>query len=166
MAPATESIMGSLPLGKAGVGSAMNDTTRQVGGALGVAVLGSLTAASYHQHISSSATLAGLPPAAAQAAHDSIGGAVEVAGHLGVAGHQLVADASAAFVHAVSATMLIGAAVALAGAVVALLFLPARPPDAAPEPELVADIAEDRARQAVDALDAFEAADSSAPVRA
>ena len=59
MAPATESIMGSLPLGKAGVGSAMNDTTRQVGGALGVAVLGSLTAASYHQQVSSSSTLAG-----------------------------------------------------------------------------------------------------------
>src|SRR6266545_4985144 len=47
MAPATESIMGSLPPAKAGVGSAMNDTTRQVGGALGVAVLGSILAAGY-----------------------------------------------------------------------------------------------------------------------
>src|SRR5262249_40660111 len=51
-APATESIMGSLPREKAGIGSAMNDTTRQVGGALGVAVLGSITAASYHASIS------------------------------------------------------------------------------------------------------------------
>jgi EmrB/QacA subfamily drug resistance transporter len=143
MAPATESIMGSLPLGKAGVGSAMNDTTRQVGGALGVAVLGSLTAASYHREIASSPALAALPTASARAAHDSIGGAVEVAGRLGAAGHQLVADASAAFVHAVSATMLIGAAVALGGAVVALVFLPARPPDAAPEPDLVEEVAED-----------------------
>lgn len=42
MAPATDSIMGSLPLAKAGVGSAMNDTTRMVGGALGVAVIGSV----------------------------------------------------------------------------------------------------------------------------
>ena len=42
MAPATESIMGSLPLAKAGVGSAVNDTTRQVGGALGVAIIGSV----------------------------------------------------------------------------------------------------------------------------
>ena len=40
MAPATESVMGSLPRAKAGVGSAVNDTTRQVGGALGVAVIG------------------------------------------------------------------------------------------------------------------------------
>src|SRR5262249_13517747 len=47
MAPATESIMGSLPLGKAGVGSAVNDTTRQVGGALGVAVIGSVLASIY-----------------------------------------------------------------------------------------------------------------------
>src|SRR5438270_13123834 len=54
IAPATESIMGSLPIEKAGVGSAMNDTTRQVGGALGVAILGS---------VFSSAYIAGLAPA-------------------------------------------------------------------------------------------------------
>ena len=47
MAPATESIMGSLPRAKAGVGSAMNDTTRQVGGALGVAVVGSVMLSVY-----------------------------------------------------------------------------------------------------------------------
>src|SRR5207302_1111617 len=47
MVPATESIMGSLPPGKAGVGSAMNDTTREVGGALGVAILGSIMASRY-----------------------------------------------------------------------------------------------------------------------
>jgi EmrB/QacA subfamily drug resistance transporter len=47
MAPATESIMGSLPRAKAGVGSAMNDTTRQMGGAIGVAVLGSLLASRF-----------------------------------------------------------------------------------------------------------------------
>ena len=42
MAPATESVMGSLPREKAGVGSAVNDTTRQMGGALGVAIIGSV----------------------------------------------------------------------------------------------------------------------------
>ena len=52
-APATESIMGSLPPGKAGVGSAVNDTTRQTGGALGVAVLGSIFALRYHAVIGS-----------------------------------------------------------------------------------------------------------------
>ena len=51
MAPATESIMGSLPLAKAGVGSAVNDTTRQVGGALGVAVLGSVFTSIYSAQI-------------------------------------------------------------------------------------------------------------------
>ena len=52
MAPATESIMGSLPLAKAGVGSAVNDTTRQVGGALGVAIIGSVLSSTYGSKIS------------------------------------------------------------------------------------------------------------------
>ena len=52
MAPATDSVMGSLPLAKAGVGSAVNDTTRQVGGALGVAVIGSVLATTYGDKIS------------------------------------------------------------------------------------------------------------------
>ena len=47
MAPATESVMGSLPREKAGVGSAVNDTTRQMGGALGVAIIGSVVASAY-----------------------------------------------------------------------------------------------------------------------
>ncbi len=50
MAPATDSIMGSLPRAKAGVGSAVNDTTRQVGGAFGVAVLGSILSSQYTSH--------------------------------------------------------------------------------------------------------------------
>src|SRR5205085_7273666 len=51
MAPATDSVMGSLPLAKAGVGSAVNDTTRQVGGALGVAIVGSVMASIYGSRI-------------------------------------------------------------------------------------------------------------------
>ena len=51
MAPATDSIMGSLPLEKAGVGSAVNDTTRQVGGAMGVAIIGSVLASTYGSKI-------------------------------------------------------------------------------------------------------------------
>ena len=51
MAPATESIMGSLPLAKAGVGSAVNDTTRQIGGALGVAIVGSVMSSTYASKI-------------------------------------------------------------------------------------------------------------------
>jgi EmrB/QacA subfamily drug resistance transporter len=129
MTPATESIMGSLPKEKAGIGSAMNDTTRQVGGALGVAVLGSITAASYHASIDGSSVLAGLPAQAQAAAHDSIGGAVTVGHLLPAGGQQLIADASQSFVHAMNGTVLIGAVIAFAGALVALLFLPARAAD-------------------------------------
>ena len=64
MAPATEAVMGALPLEKASVGSAMNDATRMVGGALGVAVLGSVLASGYR----SGSTSRGLTPAAADAA--------------------------------------------------------------------------------------------------
>ncbi len=69
-APATGSIMGSLPLGKAGVGSAVNDTTRQTGGAIGITVMGSIFAAFYHHFTS----MAGkLPGGTAEAVHDSVG---------------------------------------------------------------------------------------------
>src|SRR5213079_2468447 len=53
VSPVTESIMGSLPPGRAGVGSAVNDTTRQTGGALGVAVIGSIFLFRYHGVIGS-----------------------------------------------------------------------------------------------------------------
>ena len=70
MAPATESIMGSLPPGKAGVGSAVNDTTRQIGGALGVAVIGSIFALRYHATVE---TIVGVPAAVQTEVRDSIG---------------------------------------------------------------------------------------------
>ncbi|HZQ85332.1 MAG TPA: MFS transporter [Acidimicrobiales bacterium] len=140
MAPATESIMGSLPLDKAGVGSAMNDTTRQLGGALGVAVLGSLTAASYHASIGGSKVLSSLPASARAAARDSIGGAVAVGHQLGAAGTQLIAEASQSFVHAMNDTVLIGAAIAWAGAIVALALLPARPAEVVEEPEIPTEL--------------------------
>ena len=78
-APATESIMGSLPLGKAGVGSAVNDTTRQTGGAVGIAVMGSIFAAFDHHFTS----MAGkLPGGTAAAVHDSVGSALVAASKL------------------------------------------------------------------------------------
>jgi EmrB/QacA subfamily drug resistance transporter len=125
MAPATDSIMGSLPLGKAGVGSAMNDTTRQVGGALGVAVLGSVLASAYASSMAPS--LAGLSAPAAATASDSVGGAMAVAAQVGGAnGQTLVAASHAAFVDGFGTAVLIAAGVAAAGAVLVLLFLPAR----------------------------------------
>jgi EmrB/QacA subfamily drug resistance transporter len=129
MSPATESIMGSLPLAKAGVGSAVNDTTRQIGGALGVAVLGSITNSVYRSHIGSSAVMATLPSAARAAVRNGIGNALAVAQRAGnnPAAARLAGDAKLAFVHAMTSTVSIGAAFALAGAIVAFVWLPARP---------------------------------------
>jgi EmrB/QacA subfamily drug resistance transporter len=130
MSPATESIMGSLPLAKAGVGSAVNDTTRQIGGALGVAVLGSITNSAYRAHINSSVAMSGLPAAARTAVRNGVGNALAVAQRLGAspAATRLGVDAKQAFVNAMTTTVAIGAAFALAGAVVAFVWLPARPP--------------------------------------
>ena len=124
MAPATDSIMGSLPLAKAGVGSAMNDTTRQVGGALGVAVLGSVLASTYSSAMA--AVVAGLPPHAAEVVADSVGGAVQVAAQLGVGGVELLDAAGAAFVDGMGNAALVASLVALTGAVISALFLPSR----------------------------------------
>jgi sugar phosphate permease len=131
MAPATDSIMGSLPLAKAGVGSAMNDTTRQVGGALGVAVLGSILAWQYGSAIAPAVTQ--LPAEAAGVASDSIGGALAVASQIGDAASPLVDAAKAAFVEGMRVAVLVAAAVAALGAVVTWLFLPPWPKEA-PEP--------------------------------
>jgi hypothetical protein len=125
VAPATESIMGSLPLAKAGVGSAMNDTTRQVGGALGVAILGSILASVYSSTMSPA--VGALPPEAADAASDSIGGALAVASTIGEAGAALAEAAKAAYIDGMGTAIWVAAGVALAGAVLTWLYLPARP---------------------------------------
>src|SRR5919109_608505 len=69
IAPATESIMGSLPAAKAGIGSAMNDVVREVGGTLGIAVLGSLLSSTYSSQMDGA--VGGLPADAAAAASDN-----------------------------------------------------------------------------------------------
>jgi hypothetical protein len=135
MPPATDSIMGSLPLAKAGVGSAMNDTTRMVGGALGVAVLGSVLASSYGSAIEPA--LQGMPPKAAEAAGDSIAGASAVAAQLGPGGHDLLDAARSAFVDGMGDAMLVGIAAALLGVLLVLRFLPARGGEEAPSAGIV-----------------------------
>jgi hypothetical protein len=128
MAPATEAIMGSLPKAKAGIGSAMNDVVREVGGTLGIAVLGSILATSY------ASGMDGAP----EAARDSVGAAHAVAAQTGAT--DLVATANQAFVDAMSTTACIAAAIAMVGAVIALAFLPARArtekPGLVPEPAM------------------------------
>jgi len=125
MAPATEAIMGSLPPAKAGIGSAMNDVVREVAGTLGIAVLGSLLTSAYASGMAGAVT--DLPTGAATAASDSVGAAHEVAAQTGGgAGADLIAASNQAFVDAMTATASIAAAIAIAGALIAAAFLPAR----------------------------------------
>ena len=142
-APTTESIMGSLPAAKAGVGSAVNDTVREVGGALGVAVLGSVLASQYTGAVASST--AELPAEAGHVAGDSLGGAVVVAQQIGgSAGATLLDAAQAAYIDGFGLALTIAAFVAFAGAAVAAIWLPARAPEPVAEPvfdELNEDLA-------------------------
>jgi DHA2 family multidrug resistance protein-like MFS transporter len=124
MAPATEAVMASLPPAKAGVGSAVNDTTRQVGGALGVAVLGSLLASQFATGLP--ATIGGqpLPPEV----RTGVGQALQVAAQTGgERGRLLASSATDAFIGAMGYTVMVGALVAFAGAMVAAVWLPMQP---------------------------------------
>ncbi|WP_435841135.1 DHA2 family efflux MFS transporter permease subunit [Streptomyces fagopyri] len=128
MPPATVMIMSSLPREKAGSGSAVNNTFRQVGGAMGVAVLGSLLSTTYRDGIGG--RLGVLPSSDRHAAGESVQATLAVAEKLGPAGRSLVRPAHDAFIHAMHITAAGSAAVALVGAVVVLVFLPGK--DAAP----------------------------------
>jgi hypothetical protein len=135
-APATESIMGAVPAGKAGVGSAVNDTTRLLGGTLGVAVLGSVFAAVYGTHIAAHLPSA-LPHHLAELTHTSGGSALALAAHLSASGsplaHPVATAATNAFITGVSRACLVAGGVAAAGAVAAMVLLPAQPPAAEPQ---------------------------------
>jgi hypothetical protein len=124
MPPSTTAIMASLPLGKAGVGSAVNDTTRELGGALGVAVLGSILASQFTAGLS--AAVESLPAPLATAATGSLGAALQIAGRIGgAAGVDLAAAARVAFVDAMGIALLVGAAIALSASVIVARLMPA-----------------------------------------
>jgi EmrB/QacA subfamily drug resistance transporter len=134
MTPATDSIMGSLPREKAGVGSAVNDTTRQVGGALGVAVIGSIVASRYGSEVGSLLRGKPVPPNVARLLKHQVGAAIEVANRIGgPVGAMLAQHARSAFVAGLHDGVLVGALAALLGAVIAAVWLPSRPvpPEAA-----------------------------------
>ena len=121
IAPATASIMGAVPSSRAGVGSAINDTTRQVGGALGVAVMGSIGASLYRRSIGHSAAVLHLPAKAL----DSVGATLAAGNGLPPGARQLASNAaSRAFMHGLDLASLVGVFVALAGAATAARFLP------------------------------------------
>ena len=128
-APATESIMGSLPRHRAGVGSALNDTAREVGGALGVAVVGSIVSSIYRSRLTDTLPRT-VPAPIASAAHDSIGSALQAGNVLGADRLQFVTAAREAFVAAMSRASIVTAAVAVIGAVIAARYLPSRAAEA------------------------------------
>ncbi|KOG06788.1 MULTISPECIES: MFS transporter [Streptomyces] len=126
MPPVTVSIMQALPREKAGSGSAINNTFRQVGGALGVAVLGSVLSSTYRGEIEGH--LGAVPAALRATAGESVEATLAVAEKLGPAGRDLVAPAYDAFLDAMHVTAIASTVIALAGAAVVAAFLPGRKP--------------------------------------
>ena len=128
-APATESIMGSLSVEKAGIGSAVNDTTRELGGTLGVAIIGSVFSSVYIgalDGLGSGSAFSQLPAEAQAITRESVGAARFVAPELGPNAAAYLAEVNDAFLSGLTVGCLVAAGVAFAGAVFASRFLPAR----------------------------------------
>jgi DHA2 family multidrug resistance protein-like MFS transporter len=142
----TDLIVSSAPPERAGAASGISETGAELGGALGIAILGSIGVAVYRGELAASLP-AGIPAEAAAVARDTLGGAVGVAAQLpGGAGGALLAVAREAFVQGMQLTVTLSAAVAVGVAVMATVLLRSVPASAeaeadqqpAPEPEVVA----------------------------
>jgi len=127
-APCTDSVMGSVPIARAGIGAATNGAGLQLGGALGVGLLGSLLNGRYGAHMSILLSHYPVPPAVASVVRGSLGGALAVAhGVGGPAGAALAQAGRVAFVNGMDLATVVGAAAVAVSALLALVFLPARP---------------------------------------
>lgn len=128
MPPTTNAIVTSLPQNKAGVASAVNDTTREVGGAVGIAVMGTLMTVGYQASIEGATD--GLPEPLAELANDSIGGAVRVASQLepALAG-PLIESAHQSFVDGITIPFGVAAVLGLVMAGLIARFYPADEPE-------------------------------------
>ncbi|WP_246872603.1 MFS transporter [Rhodococcus sp. DMU1] len=131
-APATEAIMGAVPPEKAGIGSGMNDATREVGGTLGVAIIGSVYASLYASSLAASDAAQALSEEVKTVAQESIGAAVYASEQLRGGGDQITAQAvshaaNSAFLGGLTAGSYVAAGVTVLGALIAALFLPSRP---------------------------------------
>lgn len=127
MAPASTTIMTTVPARQAGAGSAINDTIREVGGALGIAVVGSLSAAVYRSRLASALATAHAPSPVAHLATSSVAAADSIGRHIGgLQGSELVGAAHSAFVNAMAIGMRVAAGVALVTAIGAVFALPPR----------------------------------------
>lgn len=125
--PSTEAVMGSVSREKAGVASAVNDTAREVGGTLGVAVVGSVFASLYGPRIIDNLAGMPIPKEGLDAAESSMAAALVVAERAPAAGQGMIVDAARdAFMHGWTTACLVAAAVAVVGSFVALAFLPNR----------------------------------------
>ena len=129
MSPSTAAITSSLPEEKQGVASALNDTVREMGGAVGIALIGSVLNSAYRTNIEP--TVASLPPEVAEPVTSGIGGALAVAGKMGTGGAALVDASRQAFVDGMAPALYLGAGLALAAAV----FTALRGPKTAAEAE-------------------------------
>jgi EmrB/QacA subfamily drug resistance transporter len=144
MAPAGESIMSVLPTGQTGVGSAVNDTVQELGGSLGVAVIGSIVSASYRHGIDAGTLPAGL----LASARPSIAAADAAAVHAGPSSGQLLDLAHSSFTTAMTTGFTVAGIVALAGAAMVAVALPRRGSTAIAAPTLTIGIAEPAASDA------------------
>jgi hypothetical protein len=129
MAPATDAVMHRLPAALAGVGSAVNDATRNLGSVLGVAVVGSVAASAYASHLGqfNKGGWGGTT-----AARGSVGAAAAIAHHIGGApGATLFRAAASAFVTGADRGVVVAAVATLAGVIVAVRALRGRPATAA-----------------------------------
>ncbi len=123
MSPMTAAIMGAVPARRAGAGSAMNDATRELGAALGVAVLGSVAASHYASGVSKLVTH--LPGPERAAAETSLAGALETASHLpATAAHALTVGSQEAFVGGIHLAVTVGAILAAVSAGIVYRYLP------------------------------------------
>ncbi|MFF2659287.1 MFS transporter [Kitasatospora sp. NPDC058032] len=127
MPPITVAIMGSLPREKAGAGSAVNNTFRQVGGSLGVAVLGAVLSTVYRDGMSDK--LAQLPaPELREKAGESLEATLAVAARLGDRGKELIGPANDSFLNAMHVVAGLSAAITVGGALIAWFLLPGKAP--------------------------------------
>ena len=124
IAPLTDSVMGSVPRERAGVASATNNTIRQLGQAVGVAVMGSIVSSKFGSGVRNAARA--LAPASARAVRSSLGAALREVPKLGTRGPGVAAAARRAFVDGAHGATWVAAGVALVGAIAVFVFLPAR----------------------------------------
>ncbi|BAE46185.1 MFS transporter [Rhodococcus erythropolis] len=125
-APATAAIVADTPIEKHGVAAAVNDATREIGAAIGIAVAGSVLAAGYSHNIAPA--IERLPPDARGPVSDSLAGALEVADRAGPVGEQLADFAKSAFLHGAEQSAIVLALIAAAGAAILLFWAPGRSP--------------------------------------